>query len=105
VVKNKPAFTANISFIFDQYQNTKYYWEDIEEVIASDDYLQIKLTEPLKYLDKIGNPSRKFMKKLGYKLFKIKPSYSINIGILNIEKGGDEEFVEALNQFSITAES
>jgi hypothetical protein len=103
-IRKKLVLTVNGSFIFDHYENIKYYWDDVEEVIASGDYLHIKLYEPEKYLDKCQNPFRRFLKKKVYQLFKIKPSYGINLDIINIKKDEQKKFLDTLNAFSMTAE-
>ena|SRR6185437_1699544 len=103
-IRKKLVLTVNKSFIFDHYENIKYYWDDIHEVIASGDYLLIKLYEPEKYLNKFDNPVRRFLKKAGYQLFKIKPSYSINLDIIDIRKEELKKFLDTLNAFSIAAQ-
>jgi len=97
----KPVLIANDLYIFDCYKNIKYYWEDIDEIIATDDYLQITLCNPVKYLNKIGNPFFRLVAIVKYRFFKTKSLFSINLNILGIEKGKNKEFLDTLNDYSL----
>lgn len=101
--QKKSTLSANGSFIFDQYKNIKYYWADIEEINVSDDFLFVKLFEPEKYIRDVKNPFSKFFKRAGYYLFKIRPSYSINMNIIDVKKEEKTKFLDMLNEFSMAA--
>lgn len=94
--------TANESFIFDHYENIKYYWDDIEEADSVGRSLQIHLFEPQKYFKEIKSPFYRFFSKLNYKLFKAKSIYTIDLSMLDTDKG---ELLNTLNDFSIAAEN
>jgi len=104
-IKKKPTLSVNESFIFDQYDDVKYYWKDIAEIIASEDLLQIKLYEPEKYIDKVKNPFRRFIKQIWYKHFNKNPSYSINLDMVDIKEEERKKFIDTLNALSLAAEA
>ena len=97
----KPIFTVNEVFIFDYFNNIQYNWDDIKEVIATDDYLDIQLCEPEKYFKMIKSPFGRFMTKIYQGIFKIKSLYTIDINLLDIEKGKNKEFLDKLNEYSL----
>jgi hypothetical protein len=100
----RPIFKANEAYIFDCYNNIKYYWDEIEEVIpTADDFLQIKLYEPEKHLNKIKNPFQRFFREIGYRIFKKKPTYRINLAIIDIKKGENKNFLDMLDDYSVEA--
>jgi hypothetical protein len=97
----KPAITVNEDYIFDHYKIMKYYWEDIDEVIASDAMLDIRLKEPQKYFKKIKNPFRIIFILLKYKVFKNQSLFTIDVQLLDIEKGKNKAFLDKLDELSI----
>lgn len=103
-IAHKPVLTANRSFIFDQFQNIKYYWNDVDEIVITGEYMVVTLYHPEKYLDEIKNPVQRFFKKWRYERFRKKPSYSINLDIVGVKADEYNSFLNTLNEFSIIAE-
>jgi hypothetical protein len=101
IIRKRPVLTANETFIFDHYRNIKYDWDDIKEIIATDNYLEIDLYQPEKYYLKIINPFFKVKIKLLSYLFKRKSFFKIDI--LDIKKGENKNFLDSLNEFSMGA--
>jgi hypothetical protein len=99
-IKKKPVLTADEFFIFDQFENIKYYWDDIDEIVPFEHYLQIKLYKPERYIDKIKNPFYRSLKQIGYTVFRRTPSYSIDLNIVAIEKEENQKFLDTLNKLS-----
>jgi hypothetical protein len=100
-IGNKPVLTANRSFIFDQFKNIKYYWNDIDEIVVTGEYMAVKLYHPEKYLDEVRNPVQRFFKKWRYNRFHKKPNYGINMDIISVRAEEYNNFLNTLNQFSI----
>ena len=103
IIRKRPALTVTESFVFDHYKNIKYDWNDINEIQASDNYLDIKLHEPWKYYGKIWNPFLRLKIMLLSNIFKNKSFYKIDIDILDIKKGENKKFLDAINEFSMAA--
>jgi hypothetical protein len=101
VLFKKPIFTANETFIFDHYAQIKYYWDDIEQVIyRPDEFLEIKLNEPKKYLRKLPNPIWRLRAFFVCYVLRRKFRYTINLDLLDIKKGENNLFINTLNQLS-----
>jgi len=104
-IAGRTVLTANRSFIYDQFKNIKYYWNDIDEVVVTGDYMAVKLYHPEKYLDEVKNLIQRSFKKMRYDYFHKKPSYSINLDIVDVKAEDYQKFLNDLNAFSIAAES
>ena len=98
----RPALTVNKDFIIDHLREKKYYWVDVKEAVADNNYLTFDLYEPGKYFDKPTNRFDRWMHKIFSKSLKAKPSFYFDIYLLDVER---DEFLEILNNFSIAAES
>lgn len=99
----RPVLTINEAYIFDDLSNIKYYWNDISEVVETNDYLSIHLYQPTKYLYKIYNPLRWLVAVVTLGFFEKSSPYDIRLHMLDIPNR--IEFLEALNKFSIAAEA
>ena len=100
-ILKKPIFIANKVYLLDRYKNTRYDWADIDEVIAGDTSLSIKLYRPEQYIARVKNPLFRLLKWVRLKVFNKKPNYWIDLRIIDIEKGGKDKFLKALNECSI----
>ena len=100
-ILKKPIFTANKVYLHDRYKNIRYDWSDIDEVIAGDSALTVRLYRPEQYITKVRNPIFRLLKWVRLKVFNKKPNYWIDLRLLDIEKGGRERFLMALNDCSI----
>jgi hypothetical protein len=100
-VLNRPILTANDNFVFDHYQGVKYYWEDIDEIVADYETLHVQLNEPRKYINQI--PYYRLIDSLKYRLFKIKPDFSIDMYLIKIKKGENKLFLEKLDECSLAS--
>jgi hypothetical protein len=101
-IGSKPVLTANRSFIFDQFKNIKYYWNDIDEIVVTGEYMVVKLYQPEKYLNKVKNPVQRYFKKRRYNRFHKKLYYSINLDIVGVKAADYSRFLNTLNEFSLT---
>jgi len=99
---NKPALVINELYILDNVNNVKYYWDDINEVIETDDFLYIYLYDPKKYLSKINNPVRRIGPVISLYFFKKRTPYQI--GLHTIKINDRKEFLELLNNYSIASQ-
>jgi hypothetical protein len=97
----KPIFIANAVYIFDCYNNVKYYWDDIKVADYKDDFLTIYLFLPEKYIKKTKNPFYWLLKVVQLYIFRQKSLYSINLNLLNIPLGKNAEFIRGLNELSM----
>lgn len=104
-ISKKPVFTANRSFIYDHFNNIKYYWVDINELVVANEYMAVKLYHPENYLDNVKNPFRRVIRKLMYNLFHINPRYGINMDIIDVPAEENQNFLNNLDTFSATAVS
>jgi hypothetical protein len=60
----RSILTVNENYIGDFNYKIKYFWKDIKEIYEKRDHLFINLYHQEDYLDKIGNPVRRFVAKL-----------------------------------------
>ena len=100
-ILKKPILTANKVYLLDRYKNIRYDWIDIDEVIAGDTSLSIKLYRPEQYIARLKNPIFRLLKWVQLKVFNKKPNYWIDLRLLDIGKGGRDNFLKALNECSI----
>ncbi|MCR8556665.1 hypothetical protein KXD93_03385 [Mucilaginibacter sp. BJC16-A38] len=100
-VLKQPILTANDTYVFDHFERMKYYWEDIDEIVADDEKLQVQLHDPRKYVNQI--PYYRLIDLLKYKVFKIKPDFSIDMHLIKIKKGEHKLFLEKLDECSIAS--
>ncbi|MDP9076014.1 MAG: hypothetical protein M3O71_01195 [Bacteroidota bacterium] len=101
-VLKRPILTANDTFIFDHYEGFKYYWKDIEEIVEEDGkILYVHLYEPRKYVNQI--PFYRLREFVKYKVFKIKPNFSIDMTLIKIKKGEHKLFLEKLDDCSLAS--
>lgn len=103
VLLKKPIFTANELYIYDHYEGIKYYWEDIEEIVADLDNIEVKLIDPVSYLKNRKRLFSKFRAMIKYYIFNSKPKFIIDTQFIIIKKGEHKLFIDALNNLSITA--
>ena len=105
-VINKPMLTINESYIFDHYNDRKYYWNDIEDMIVTGpcDLLQIYFYEPKIYPRTITNPIEKFLPSIIKRKPKRNDSYFIDLSMVTFRWDKYDQFVDALNDYSIKAE-
>ncbi|BAU54744.1 hypothetical protein MgSA37_02922 [Mucilaginibacter gotjawali] len=105
-VINKPMLTINESYIFDHFNDRKYYWTDIEDIVATGprDLLQIYLYEPKIYPRTITTPIEKFLQSIIKRKPKPNDSYFIDLSMVNFGWDKYDQFVDALNDYSIKAE-
>jgi len=82
----KPILVANENYIYDFNHDVKYYWKDIREVYKKGSFLFIKLYHPENYLDKIGNPQRRFVTKLWFKPNSKRSFFFINIDFVDADQ-------------------
>lgn len=99
----KPIFTANEYYVFDHFENIKYYWDDIDEIVAEENLLVVQLDDPAKYYSEIKVPFLKFKAFLKHKVFRRKLTYYIDLDLIDIKKGKHKMFVDTLNDLSIPA--
>jgi hypothetical protein len=92
----KPALSINEDCIFDGLDNVKYNWDDIDEVIESNTLLRIKLRDPRKYLNRIGDPLQKCIALLTFWLYNKKSPYVINLSLLDVN---NKELLKTLNRY------
>jgi len=98
----KYVLSVNELFIDDRLSNIKYYWDDIEEAVETEGVLEIKLHDPVKYLDAIRNPFGRLYAKFACRFFKKKPSFKIDLSY--IKSPANDSVLNILNDFSIKAE-
>jgi hypothetical protein len=96
-LRKKPVLIVNELYIFDCYDDEKFYWIDILEVVVeTNSVLMIELNKPDKYLKK--------SKKLFSRFLKPRSRYYIPLH-LNLNEADAKEFTEKLNDYSIAAEN
>ena len=60
-INKKPVLIINDTYISDEANQIKYYWEDILGMTEQNLYLYIKVKNPEAYLQRISNPFRKLI--------------------------------------------
>lgn len=96
ILFKKPALSINEDCIFDRMDNVKYNWNDIDEVIESNTLLRIKLRDPRKYLNRIGDPFQRCIALLTFWLYDKKSPYVINLSLLD---ANNKELLKTLNLY------
>jgi hypothetical protein len=96
ILFKKPALSINEDYIFDRLDNVKYQWGDIDEVIESHTLLRIKLQDPKKYLNRIGDPVQRCIAILTFWLYNKKSPYVINLNLLD---ANTKELIKTLNHY------
>jgi len=101
-LQKTPVLTVNNVFIYDHLSDRKYYWEDVEDALAEEDYLRITLNENPKHPIRPYNNVNRFMLKIFSRKPKKMTSFYIYIYVLDVIR---DEFLETLNNLSIAAEN
>lgn len=82
----KPVLSINENQIHDHYNDVVYDWGDIEATRQKYGYLYLKLYHPEDYLNKIGNPHYRMIRKLWYKPGSEHNEFLINLGLADANK-------------------
>jgi hypothetical protein len=96
VIIDKPILTVDESYIYDFNNDIKYDWKDIEKIYKKGRALYIKLYKPKDYLDKIGNPHRRFITRLWFKPNSKRSLFYIET---NLAETNGNELLDILEKF------
>jgi hypothetical protein len=97
---NKPILTANEEYIYDFANDIIYYWKDISDVYEEKSSLFINLYPPNDYLNRIGNPVRRFITRLRFKPNRKRSLFFIDIDLVDVDRN---DLLEILDNYSIKA--
>ena len=94
--------TVNEFYLLDHQQNKKYYWNDIEEIVADRDQLLIEFKEITKNLNaNEKQPKQHFFKRIWAGLLSRHADFSFYISDLAIDDR--QVFLDTLDDYSIKA--
>jgi len=99
-ITHKPILTVNDEYIYDFNFDIRYEWKDVEEFYEKNGLLYVNLYHPENYLNKIGNPHRRFVAKLWFKPERKKSLFIIKTDMID-EDGND--LLEILDDYSVKA--
>jgi hypothetical protein len=85
VIINKPILTVTDKYLYDFVFDIKYYWKDIVEIYEKNGHLFINLYYQEDYLNKIGNPLRRFVARRWFKPGRKKTLFFINLDIVEAD--------------------
>lgn len=95
----KPVLIINNEYIFERFDNVKYYWTDVKEVVMTGNYLFIHLYKPWKYIFRINNPLKILIAITSLCIFKkISPFY---ISLYPIEIKSLDDLLIDLDEHSL----
>jgi len=101
-ISKKPLLTVNEFYLLDHQQNKKYYWNDIEEIVADRDQLLIEFKEITKNLNaNEKQPKQHFFKRIWDGLLSRHADFSFYISDLAIDDR--QVFLDTLDDYSIKA--
>jgi len=85
ILCRKPVLVINESYIYDVATEIKYYLKDIDLVYEHNAYLYVRLHHPSEYLNKIGDPIKRFILNLDYEPNAKETPYKINLDLVKID--------------------
>jgi hypothetical protein len=97
---NKSILKVNEIYIYDSVADITYFWADIDEIYEQNSVLYITLHQPKHYLDKIGDPIRRWITKLRYKPVSKSHLFFISIDVVDFDPN---DLLEVLNKYHITS--
>ena len=90
-INKKPVLIINNTCISDEANQIKYYWDDILAMTEENLYLYIKVKNPEAYLQRIGNPVRKFIVGISG------PRFRLNLDLIKCDPEVLIELIDDIN--------